>query len=152
MRYIATIVLIAAAGSAQGSLLYELTPDLYLATPGGTIQTFATVTNSGTKVLSYAYSFVDPGDIPASGLAGQLPPLVLYPGDVVYFRAATITTHPGTVPGRYSFIEGVGYYHGLSVSDVLTASDAGTLVVVPEPASLLLCAPVLLAFWRPVRR
>ena len=144
MRYISLITLLAAAGTAHGALIYELTPDLYTVRPGGTIQTFANVTNTGSEGLYYAYSFVDPGTLPVSGVTGQLPPTVLQPGESVYFAAATLTTHPGTAAAAYTFNEGVGY-RLLGVSDIVEASDVGMVVVVPEPASFFLCGLSLIS-------
>jgi hypothetical protein len=138
VKFIHAVVLIL-AGTARADLIYELTPDVYTALPGGTTATFARVTNTGPEELFYAYSFVDPGTVPASGITGQLPPAFLLPGDSVAFTAAEITTPQGTAAAKYTFTEGVGYYRGPGVSDVVEARDAGTLVVVPEPSSLFLC-------------
>jgi hypothetical protein len=133
------ITLMGVAGLAQASLIYEITPAVYSTVPGGTIQTFATVTNTGPEVLYYAYSFVDPGTVPVSGVTGQLPPLILQPGDRVEFAGAGITTSAGGAAGAYVFVEGVAYHPGPGATDVIEASDSGTLLVVPEPGSLLLC-------------
>jgi hypothetical protein len=45
----------------------------------------------------------------------------------------------------YTFNEGVGYRNALYAPDVIEASDVGTLVAVPEPASLLPWSFVVLA-------
>ena len=126
-------------GPAHASLIFELTPTTYSAAPGETVHTFATVTNTGPEVLYYDFSFVDPGTVPISGGAGQLPPFILQPGDRIYFVAGTITTPPLAKAGEYTFIEGLQYHRGLDVTDFIEASDVGTLQVVPEPASLVLC-------------
>jgi hypothetical protein len=125
-------------------------PSVFRAQAGDTIQTLATLTNTGPEVLYYAYGFVDPGTIPVTAVTGQLPPLVLDPGDVVQVVAGTITSHPATKAGEYAFAEGVGYHPAFGLPDVVEASDPGTLVIVPEPITLPLCCLGLafVACWR----
>jgi len=139
------IALLSGAGPASTSLIYQLTPAVYTTTPGGTVETFATITNTGPDTLFYAFSFVDPGTVPAAGVTGQLPPAVLQPGDQVSFTAGTLTTDPQTQFGEYNFTEGVGYHPGLGVQETVEARDVGTLFVIPEPASFVLLSVGLLA-------
>jgi hypothetical protein len=143
--HMSLITLMGLAATAYAGLIYELTPNIYRAAPGEIVQTFASVTNTGPEVLYYAYSFVDPGTVPVTGITGQLPPLVIQPGDRIPIVAASITMDPTAAAGVYRFNEGVGYRIALDAPDVIEASDVGTLVAVPEPTFLLPCSFVVLA-------
>ena len=141
--------LICAGLTAQAALIYELTPSQFKATAGETIQTFASITNTGPETLYYAYSFVGPFTVPLSGVTGQLPPMTLDPGESVNIVAARFTIATSADVGTYAFTEGVAYHPGPDLVEFVEASDTGTITIqaVPEPSTFVLSAAGLLLAW-----
>jgi hypothetical protein len=59
-------------GSCCINLIFQLTPAAYSTTPGGTVEIFASVTNTGPDTLLLAYSDIGPG-LPVAGVVGPAP-------------------------------------------------------------------------------